>query len=133
MAMGQDTRELVGAYLCADIAAEERVALDRLLAVDEGAQAGPRDLKSLPALLSHGERPVSPGVVSALRLQVGKTRAGELCEPEIDLQAMQGFILFLKQGKRPVPEELGRKLAARLSAVLPGAGIGGAANRGAPD
>jgi len=124
MAMKENVRELLGAYLCGDITPEERVAVERILAVDRDAQAEARELKALLGLLSRSARAVSPALVSALRLQVERACAEQACEPEVGEQVSQAFLRFLKQGERPVSEELVSKLAARLSAALPGAGIG---------
>jgi len=118
-------RELLGAYLSGDVTPVERAAVERLLAGDGSAQAEVRELQSLLALLSLQRRSVSPALAAALRLRVEKACAAKCRDLEVDPQTLQPLVRFLKQGERPVSEKLERELAARLSAALPGAGIGG--------
>jgi hypothetical protein len=124
--MNENIRELLGAYLCGDITPEERAAVEQLLAVDKDAQAEARELKALLGFLAREQpRTVTPAKVSALSAQVA-ARVRELSGggPEAELSELQDFIRFLKQSERPVTEKLERELARRLSAALPGAGIG---------
>lgn len=59
--------ELLSAYVCGDVAANERLAVELLLATNASARALEQDLRALLVTLKAGEKPVKATLLNALR------------------------------------------------------------------
>ena len=146
-----ETAELLSAYLSGDVAQEERIAIDQLLADDLIARELLDELRELSVFLKAGDTLASPEALDALRRIVqqkidekriktlvgvsvtGDLTASEKSEVQTYLNAHPSAVtaqrqvaamsLLLDSGQRVANDALADKLRSRMQSLLPAGAI----------